>query len=513
MAWNVFRSLYTLFSRYLLISEKAKINNRARDSFVKRLLKLPYWRFESSESLDQLELIEENLISDYADNHMSITYAFHSFLRVFVMLVILYHAIGPGALVYLIMILIILKILKINNEKYYGMLEEQSEEKRYANYLRDLNYERRYYAERYSFKYTESLSREYAKAKNRMIKTQFKERLANVIRLELTDLPVFIGFFLIFYQLIVAVQAGSITTGLFTAILGQMIALLELLRYDLDGAVWELQRVYRYFKQYSKLTDWGFESDKGEGASRPDFTNPIKIENLSFQYPETERYVLNKLNLELHDGETVMLAGANGSGKSTLIKLLVGLYEDYEGAIKIGGIESKDLSAPKRHALIGTMFQDYAKYYLNLEDNVCFGHRDEHFDELLERYNLNEIPRNEILRKLADSSVDLSGGQWQRIAHARLMNQDKKILLLDEPTSALDPLEESRIYTEMAKSIDDKTCLIVSHRLGLAKFVDRIVFMDEGQTVESGSHEELMELDGGYARFYKKQRSLYYAKN
>ncbi|MDH4423995.1 ABC transporter ATP-binding protein [Bacillus cereus] len=249
-----------------------------------------------------------------------------------------------------------------------------------------------------------------------------------------------------------------------------------------------------------------------------DSIEQIRLRNLSFCYPNSKKLALDTIDLELNRGETVAIVGKNGSGKSTLVKLMAQLYQDYQGDILING--KSIVSYPEDQFLqkIGVVFQDFVHYEMSVRENIGFGNlmNVNNSDEVLkaaERAGIkdlvNQLPSklDTQLGKLFKDGHQLSGGQWQRVAVARAFMRNADVYILDEPSSFLDPEAEIEVFDKFRKLVENKIGIFISHRFSSVSFADKIIVMDNGRIVESGTHHELMKLDGQYAKLYRLQMS------
>ncbi len=247
----------------------------------------------------------------------------------------------------------------------------------------------------------------------------------------------------------------------------------------------------------------------------------IEVRNVSFRYPGGTRDVLSHVDLTIHAGETVVLVGLNGAGKTTLIKLITRLYDPTEGEILLDGKNIKEYELSELYSLFGIIFQDFGRYALTAGENVKFGEisRTDADDEIraaAERADvagyIEKLPNGyetQLTKWFDDEGTELSGGQWQKLAVARAFFRSSDILILDEPTSALDALAEQEIYRQFDMLRKNKTTVFVSHRLSSATTADRIIVLQNGQVLETGSHEELMRRDGLYREMFTTQASRY----
>lgn len=252
-------------------------------------------------------------------------------------------------------------------------------------------------------------------------------------------------------------------------------------------------------------------ADSGEEG-----TGEITFENVSFAYPNSDNKVLQDINLRIREGEKIAVVGENGSGKSTFISLLCGMFDPMTGRIRVGGADVGSHPAAARKA-VSVVFQDFAHYETSIRENITISdkHRnaaDQEIMELLQKINVDDVVKeqknglHELVGSFSEKANNLSGGQWQKISLARAAYRNKaKIMILDEPTSALDPVAEAQLYHNFTALTEDKTTILISHRLGITSVVDRILVFKEGRIIEDGSHKELMAKKGYYAQMYHAQ--------
>jgi len=247
----------------------------------------------------------------------------------------------------------------------------------------------------------------------------------------------------------------------------------------------------------------------------------IRFENVSFHYPNNEQIVLNDVSLTIKQGQHVAIVGENGAGKSTFVKLLLGLYLPTSGTVYIDDTNLAEVSTDDWHKYLGVLTQDSNHYsFATARDNILLGDvmhpvSNERFEAALDaaeaRTFLEKLPKgldsyvNQwIEHEDGTPGVDLSGGQWQRLALARNFYRNSPIIILDEPTSAIDALAESRIFERLLKK-QDKTIITISHRVTTIEKADVIFMFENGKIVEQGTHEELVAKNGQYVRMFKSQ--------
>lgn len=314
---------------------------------------------------------------------------------------------------------------------------------------------------------------------------------------------------------------GKISVGLYISIVTAVIGLVQLMTWNIAGVVEELVISRQYIKDYVSFMALEEEtqfSGKGEKIN----VSRIEFRDVSFSYPNCDKKVLNHVNFILEAGKTYALVGENGSGKSTIVKLMLGLFKDYEGEILMDGVDLKQFSAWQLQSIYACSFQDFARYELSVRDNIAIGSgiqmeqvSDAAVSEAIDKVGLadyiSEMPNGieTKIGRIEDEGTDLSGGQWQRIAIARALIKDAAVYIMDEPTAALDPMSEKDIYNLIYGAMRGKIGVLITHRLGGAARTDEIIVLKQGEICERGTFKNLMKADGVFARLYNMQRSWY----
>jgi ATP-binding cassette, subfamily B, bacterial len=247
----------------------------------------------------------------------------------------------------------------------------------------------------------------------------------------------------------------------------------------------------------------------------------IEFKEVSFSYPGTNDCVLNNINLHVQPGQSVAIVGSNGAGKTTLIKLLSGLYQPTSGQILLDGVDLKDWEPVTLRKRIGVIFQDFARYQFTVGENIGAGDDDEFDSRTRWETAATAGLARPFIEKLNDqydtqlgnwfeNGHDLSGGQWQKIALSRAFMRNKAdILVLDEPTAAMDAEAEAEIYEHMRRLAASRIIWLISHRFSTVRSADRIIVLEHGTIIESGSHDELMACNGRYSRLFRLQAEAY----
>lgn len=245
----------------------------------------------------------------------------------------------------------------------------------------------------------------------------------------------------------------------------------------------------------------------------------LKLEDVTFRYPGTDREIVRHMDLTIRPGEKVAIVGLNGAGKTTLVKLLCGFYDPDEGRVLLNGTDIREFDRQEYYKLFSAVFQEFSELDITVAQSVAQkvdGFDMDRVKECIEKASLTEfiekLPQgydSHLGKHVYNDGIQLSGGQTQRMMLARALYKDGPFLILDEPTAALDPIAERDIYTKYNEMTQGKSSLFISHRLASTRFCDRILFLQDGVIAEEGTHEELLTNDGGYAKLFHVQARYY----
>ncbi|KWX85215.1 hypothetical protein AMQ83_26110 [Paenibacillus riograndensis] len=337
---------------------------------------------------------------------------------------------------------------------------------------------------------------------------QLKKNLINLV----LNLITVTGYGTIIYMLFVSVMNKEISIGAFAAVLASIDSLYRFMNKLIsERLAWATENIGS-IENFLDFIEEPVTNNKI--IPKPENFN-IKLEGVSFKYPMTSKNALDNIDLTICNKQTLAIVGENGSGKTTLCRLIMGLYSPSEGEVFYGEVPAEKISNNKTSAI----FQKYRQYNMTLRENVEISQTEKITDDA----ELASICENSGIRLESEvykdglntmlgrdfGGIDLSGGQWQRVAIARGLFRDSDLIILDEPTAAIDPLEETRLYNDFSKICQNKTAIMVSHRLGSVKLADRIIVIKEGKIVQDGTHDELIVSDGEYRTMYESQKKWY----
>lgn len=364
-----------------------------------------------------------------------------------------------------------------------------------------------------AFKYFESL---YFSTLHKIQKLNYKVIMkANLLNLGMQVLTV-IGYCVIILLLFDSLMKKQITVGAFAAIFNSIAQLYVMMNEVVGEEIGSLARDFGGIQNFINFIN--MDERTGTIENPPEWGD-IELKNVTFCYPNKENAAIKDISFTLNKGETIAIVGENGSGKSTLVKVIMGLYNPDRGQVLFNDVDTSLLTAEALYKNTTGVFQKYQRYQMTLEDNINISDKNKQYNikYLDELANLSGIDINatefsekyETMLSREFDGVELSGGQWQRVAVARGFFKKHNFIVLDEPTAAIDPIEETKVYNRFAEISKNKSAIIVTHRLGSVKLADRIIVMKEGIIEGIGTHDWLMLNSKEYNRLYSLQEQWY----
>lgn len=341
-------------------------------------------------------------------------------------------------------------------------------------------------------------------------KTWQAERKTALLQL-LLNITSFAGMAISAYMLFTATMSGEITVGAFAAVFAALGNIFSIMQEIINMHIGSMNRDIGKITNFVRMLD----IPEWTGTEKaPDFSKGIVAQNISFTYPGRDEPAVRDVSLTIAEGETIAIVGENGAGKSTLVRLLTGIYHPSDGKVTVGGLDTARFAPKSVYKGISGVFQKYQRYKMTLKDNVAISDMEspgtERLDTALHDADFNsESAGPDTMLSPEFDGIDLSGGQWQRLAIARGLYRQNGFIVLDEPTSAIDPIEETKIYTQFQHLASGKCAVVVTHRLGSAKLAHRIVVMDGGRIIDTGTHNELVARPGKYADMWIAQAKWY----
>lgn len=519
MGWRI----GNLFAEEMSMQGTEQITNE----YTKKCSKLAYYLLEDSEIQDLMSRITKRLNHKLKRMMQSFTNFFISNnINIIGLLIIIAREVWWLAIVVAFMTVPLIIVSLRGGKVVYKAVKEASEYERRHKYFFDVLTGRETVEERSLFGYTDYLNDEWLKQYDIGRKINLKATGSYLFNSNRAGILTNVVSSMVALIMVPLVASGKISIGVFMSLAVAVYGLVDALGTGMSKAVFELAQFQEYMKDLTRFAALPeVQEEDGSKELVQDFAE-LEFKNVTFRYPGSTVNILENFSMKLVKGKHYAIVGENGAGKSTLIKLLTGLYPDYKGEILLNGKEMKSFSAEEWRRLFAGVYQDFARYYISVEENIQIGDLNNmntpeskgKMHQVAKKLNLHDdiiALRHRYatkLGKLDDDGVDFSGGQWQKVAMARALMSDAPLLILDEPTAALDPISESLVYEQFGAISKDRTTIFISHRLGSTKLADYIFVIGEGQVKEQGSHEELLQKDSVYAEMFRTQQSWYIGK-
>ncbi|WP_346886637.1 ABC transporter ATP-binding protein [Clostridium sp. UBA4395] len=511
----------TQLSKFAEVQIKNRLRGEFRVNIVEKIATLRYKYIESQDSWDLISRVIKEPEVQCTKAYISSLDMIAMILKITGILVVLFIQVWWSAvLIVLISVPLFFIALKSGKETYEANREVEKN-KRKVKYLEEVLNGREAVEERTLFGYSDKINNQWHKEFETARKHELKVSLKWYVNMKTGGVIIAILSVLIVLILIGPVTSGILSIGMFMSIVNSVFELIQYLAWSLPEYGDNLAKNKEYLVDLTNFLK--LEGDEGyllRPAKEVSKLKSLEFRNVSFKYPGTEKYILKDMSFVIEEGRHYAFVGANGAGKTTITKLITGLYEDFEGEILINGKSIKTYRQDQLKAMCSVVYQDFARYCISFRDNILLGDINS-FDNLdnmnkaIETVELQDVVGglplgiSSNLGKIKNDGVDLSGGQWQRIAMARGIVSPASIRILDEPTAALDPISESNVYEKFEEISRGQTTIFISHRLGSTKIADEIFVIGDGAIVESGSYEELMKKNGVYTKMYESQRSWY----
>lgn len=401
---------------------------------------------------------------------------------------------------------------RLRGKDFYALKKRQTTRVRYRDYLWEMFNDKTAVKEMRTMGFDQYLREQFKETRVEIDKELWEFSKKDALSLLFCDTIRVIGYTASVVLALVLTLSGKINIGLFGASIGAFLSVQnETKKFLMD--LGSLPEKIAFAKDYYTFLDLT-EEQKGS-VQKKGLSNSIRLEQLEFTYPNAAAKTIKGVNLEIHKGEKIAIIGENGSGKTTLSKLVLGLYPVQNGTVTYDGEAVEELNQETLFQMISIIPQDFMRYSLTLRENICIADlgRSDADSDILDVLALVDLDIDasglDLTLGREFDGLELSGGQWQKLSIARALFKKSEIIVMDEPTSALDPLIENQILMNFLTVAQGKTAIIVSHRTGLCRHVDRIVVMKAGEIVEVGSHSELIQRDGEYTRLYTTQEQWY----
>ncbi len=493
------------------------LNKEIIYEFSRKSLKLEYMNLEDPHILD----LRERAL--YAVNDYGALYSLFNYLEI--MLVQIFIILGVGGIllnlskIYILVVIFFVyisyKLNKVTKAKIFDYTQEVIPINRKYNYyldeiLSDRNQKdfRIYNMSNMMSQTIENLTYETTDWLNSLYILEGKARILQSL----------IGYLLTF------ISYGYISLRVFTNTYGSQIGISNFIMYinstekffnsfsELTNSVTEIKHVANYLQPFDEFMKLKENEDIFGDIKVKDFES-IEFKNVTFTYPKSDRKILDNISFKINKGEKISIVGINNAGKTTIIKLLCAFFKPDEGEILLNGLDIRKYNYDSYIDNIAVVFQDYKLFPFTINENITTDRKStKTVEDVLKKVGLDNVIDK--LEKKSDSyldksiyedAVDLSGGEKQKIAIARALYKDAKLIILDEPTAALDPISESEIYENFNELVKEKTAIYISHRMSSSKFCDKILLLDEGKIKDFDTHDNLMKKDSIYKKLFNAQ--------
>lgn len=514
---NWFRILSDGIQDYL----KPKVAGKLQEQVMEKASSVDLEFYDHAKSYDQLQRANRGIKDTLMNVYMDTIYIIQSIVSIIAYILTLsigHWTLGPA--ITLVAIFSMLLKIKRSKQKYEYDYHVLTPVRKYIQYFASILTRKQYAKELRVFGSSDYLISKWEDKQKEHIKKVLKDEKQDFKYTLVNEIFSNLALFAVSILIAISVLKGSVSIGYYVILVQVVIRLMT----EMEN----LTSLFRNNYQQALFTNNLFSFLAISPSSTQKTTNkllkPLKgkvsFEHVWFKYPSSDHWVIKDLSFTINPNDTVAIVGENGAGKSTIIKLLLGLYQPQKGDIFFDDLSINEIDEDELKTYLSAIFQDFSKFQLTLKESIAIGNIEKVNDDDLIHHVITQSNINDWLDRLDQGhetylskefgGSDLSGGQWQKVALARSLMRDAKILILDEPTSALDPIAELEVFKEIKELSINQTTVLISHRMGSARLADRIIVIDNGMKIEEGSHEELIKNDQLYSTLFKTQAKWYH---
>lgn len=519
--FNVAVGVMNSITNYFYTILREDVDFQLKVEIAKKALAIPFSDYEDSKLYDRIQLAQTAVSKNILDVLKSMLHAFSLAVTLFGLIGILFIAHWSLPIVLISSALPGILLLLVIKKRRVQLTVSTTPQGREMDYTFKLMLGREQAKEIRLFRLGETLlfrwERVFRQVRKLFLRQAVRESFSETIGVMMLSFASGGVALVLVYQ----IAKGDLTIGDYVALTTSIVTLQSSLG-NLGHQISEIFEIGLYVTHYYDFIDNKPIEAHAKDMVTVDMENCdcITVKNLNYYYQGNEKAALENISFNIQRGEKIAIVGENGAGKSTLVNCLLGLYPVPEKTIYYGDADLLKIDKAQLWSQVSAVFQDFVKYQYSLRDNVGFGwinrlDSDELILEALKRSGIDYLGQSlangldSTLGRMFQDGQELSGGQWQRIAIARAFMRPAHLLLFDEPTASLDPSAEMDIFRCFLELSEDKTAIMISHRLGPARLADRILVLKGGKLVEQGTHQELMMLDGEYASMFNNQAAWY----
>ncbi|GHU36491.1 ABC transporter ATP-binding protein [Clostridia bacterium] len=523
IALQVYGTLISSASNIIMQRATISMQKTYRYTVIEKCAKLKYQYIENDTAWDLISRMLNWPESVVLNNYTALLHVIEAIISAISIVVVIFTHVWWAALIILSCCPLLFWLAVKSGKAQYKAQKDATLVTRKYEYLSAVLSGRDNVDERNLFNYSDEINDRYVKAFGEAFSTKVRTRWGWFLKTKLGGMFTVLAGVAVILILLQPTLNRTLSIGLYISIITSIFSLTSRLSWGLSGNVDALTQGCEYMRE---MDEYMKMEEAVNALSPPSYSSEIKnitFENVSFSYPGNDFPVLKNVSFTLEKGKHYAIAGTNGAGKTTIIKLLLGMYSNYEGNIYINEKELREYPSDQLKGMFSVVFQDYCRYSLSFRENIVFGKLSllENLDDnkavekSINAFDLNKAVEslpNKLytnLGKVHEDGVDLSGGEWQRVAMARAYISPAAVRILDEPTASLDPISENKIYEHFSKLNTGILTILISHRLASTKISDEILVFDEGQLIEQGTFSMLMKMNGLFCSMFEQQRKWY----
>lgn len=517
----LFPLIISSFSRLIVLKSQNFLNYKYGEKIIKKTLEVTYDNFENHEFYNKLQRASNDSGNSISSLFNSILDLLKNLIILSSYIIILFNVSWFFPLIIIIPIgLIIFFNKKLSTLKYKQMIQHSHSDreiKYFENLFREKNSAKEFRIFGHDNFIINKWYKLFWKNKNELFRIEKLGVLIALFPNSVASLATFLSSVIILFGY--TNGNNSFTLGDYTSLI-LLLGSSQIISNTFANTLSSIYNEILLVKSMYEFLDMPTTKVKGEKSFPESLMQGISVQNLTYSYPQSNSKVLNNVSFTINPGEKIVIVGDNGSGKSTLIKCILGLLIPKKGAVFFDELEVSNYDEKDFFKNVSVLFQDFIKYSLTVRENISIGdisklNDNMHLENILKQTDIHNfitsLPKklDTQLGSIFNEGQDLSGGQWQKIAFARMLLKKSQVLILDEPTASLDPISEMNLFDHFKELSQGKTAIFVSHRLHVCLDADRIIVMKQGKIIEQGTHNELMKLNSEYSKMFRSQANPY----